>query len=166
MSGIWGRSNGPFTEHIGSMEPCDILTAMNFHHFPWEAILFGLIKLLKVFGIIPGAMAAFGLRRLYQKWRQNKAMSGWPATDATIQSGQVQKEGLRYWVELTYTYYVGEYRSGKHVHRFRREQDDDEFIRQIKDKRVQVHYNVSDPDKSVILDRDLEVIALLAPQFG
>ena len=127
MSGIWGRSNGPFTEHIGSMEPCDILTAMNFHHFPWEAILFGLIKLLKVFGIIPGAMAAFGLRRLYQKWRQNKAMSGWPATDATIQSGQVQKEGLRYWVELTYTYYVGEYRSGKHVHRFRREQDDDEF---------------------------------------
>ncbi len=160
-----GTFKRPVYGSIGSMEPCDILTAMNFHHIPWEAILFGLIKLLKVFGIIPGAMAAFGLRRLYQKWRQNKAMSGWPATDATIQSGQVQKEGLRYWVELTYTYYDGEYRSGKHVHRFRREQDDDEFIRQIKDKRVQVHYNVSDPDKSVILDRDLEMVALLAPQY-
>jgi hypothetical protein len=138
---------------------------MNLHHMPWEAILFGLIKLLKVFGIIPGAMAAFGLRRLHQKWRQNKAMSGWPATDATIQSGEAHGEGWHHWVELTYTYYVGEYRSGKHVHRFRRQEDAYEFVRQVKDKRVQVHYNASDPDKSVILDRDLEMVALLAPQF-
>ena len=61
--------------------------------------------------------------------------------------------------------YLGEYRSGKHLHHFRREEDADEFVRQIKDKRVQVHYNASDPDKSVILDRDLEMIALMAPQI-
>jgi hypothetical protein len=60
---------------------------------------------------------------------------------------------------------LGEYRSGKHLHHFRREEDADEFVRQIKDKRVQVHYNASDPDKSVILDRDLEMIALMAPQI-
>jgi hypothetical protein len=105
------------------------------------------------------------VRRLYQKWRQNKARAGWPATDGTIQSGQVHKQGLRYWVELTYTYYLGEYRSGKHVHHFRREEDADEFVRQVKDKHVQVHYNASKPDDSVILDRDLEVIVLLAPQY-
>ena len=66
---------------------------------------------------------------------------------------------------LPYTYYLGEYRSGKHVHHFRREEDADEFVRQVKDKHVQVHYNASKPDNSVILDRDLEVIALLAPQY-
>jgi len=38
-------------------------------------------------------------------------------------------------------------------------------VRQVKDKHVQVHYDVSSPDKSVILDRDLELIALLAPQY-
>jgi superfamily I DNA and RNA helicase len=72
---------------------------------------------------------------------------------------------MRYWVELTYTYCVGEYRSGKHVHHFRREEEADEFVRQVKDKHVQVHYEASNPDKSVILDRDLEVTALLAPQY-
>jgi hypothetical protein len=139
---------------------------MHFHHIPWGEIVFVLVKLLKMFGIIPGAIAAFGVKKFYQKWRQNQAMSGWPATDATIQSGEVHKKGWRsFWVELTYTYFVGEYRSGKHVHRFHREEDADEFVRQVKDKKVQVHYNASDPDKSVILDRDLEVIALLAPQF-
>jgi hypothetical protein len=139
---------------------------MDLHNVHWEWLIWGLIKFLKVFGIIPGAIAAFGVRKLYQKWRQNQAMAGWPATDATILNGQVHKEGFRrFWVELTYTYYVGEYRSGMHVHRFRREEDAEEFVRQVKDKRVQVHYNASDPNKSVILDRDLEVIALLAPQF-
>jgi hypothetical protein len=80
-------------------------------------------------------------------------------------AGRFISKGWRFWVELTYTYYVGEYRSGKHVHHFRREEEADEFVRQVKDKRVQVHYDASDPDKSVILDRDLEVIALLAPQY-
>jgi hypothetical protein len=156
----------PFAAHIDSLGPCGILSGMNFHHIPWGEVVFVLVKLLKMFGIIPGALAAFGVRKLYQKWRQNKAMDGWPATEATIQSGEVHNKGWRtFWVEITYIYYVGEYRTGKHVHRFHREEDADEFVRQVKDKRVQVHYNASDPDKSVILDRDLEVIVLLAPQF-
>ena len=139
---------------------------MNLHSIHWEWLLWGLIKFLKIFGVIPGAIAAFGVKKLYQKWRQNQAMAGWPATDATIQGGEVHKKGWRsFWVEFTYTYYLVEYRSGKHLHHFRREEDADEFVRQIKDKRVQVHYNASDPDKSVILDRDLEMIALMAPQI-
>ncbi|MGA3032967.1 MAG: DUF3592 domain-containing protein [Terracidiphilus sp.] len=142
-----------------------ILIPMGPHHIPWEALIFGIIKLLKVFGFIPGAIAAFGVRKLYQKWRQQKAIAGWPATDATIQSGQVHKQGWHTWVELTYTYFVGEYRSGTHVHNFRREAQADEFLRQVKDKRVHVHYDAGHPEKSVILDRDLEMVALLAPSY-
>jgi hypothetical protein len=139
---------------------------MDPHYVHWEWLLWGLIKFLKVFGIIPGAIAAFGIRKFYQKWRQNQALAGWPATDAMIQSGEVHKKGWRsFWAELTYTYFVGEYRTGRYVRHFRREETADEFIRQVKDKRVQVHYNGSNPDKSVILDRDLEMIAMLAPEY-
>jgi hypothetical protein len=142
-----------------------ILNPMSSHHIPWEWLIFGLVKLLKVFGIIPGAIAAFGVRKLYQRWRQNKAIAGWPATDATIQSGTVHKEGWRVWVELTYTYFVSEYRSGTYVHKLRSEEQAEEFLRQVKDKHVLVHYNGSNPEKSVILDRDLELVALLTPSY-
>jgi hypothetical protein len=139
---------------------------MDQHFIHWEWLIWGLIKFLKIFGIIPGAMAAFGAKKLYQKWRQNKAMSGWPAVDGTVQSGEVHKKGWRsFWAEITYTYYVGEYRLGRYVRHFRRAENADEFVRQMKDKRVRVHYSDSNPDKSVILDRDLEMIAMLAPQY-
>ena len=138
---------------------------MHSHHIPWDILFFGLIKLLKIFGVIPGAIAALGVRKLYQKWRQNQAMAGWPATDATILSGQVHKEGWRVWVELSYSYFVGEYRSGTYVHKLRSEEQAEDFIRQVKDKRVHVHYNADNPERSVILDRDLEMIALLTPQM-
>ena len=139
---------------------------MNFHHLPSETVLLVLFKLLKTFGLIPGAIAANWVRKQVQKWKQNRAIEGWPATDATIQSGQVQKQGLwSYWAEVTYTYYVDEYRVGKYVRHFRREDHADDFVREIKDKRVHVHYEANNPDKSVILDRDLEMIALLAPQY-
>ena len=135
-------------------------------HITWEWALVAL-KLLKTFGIIPGAIAAYSVQKMLQRRRQKHAIEGWPATEATIQSGTVHKEGLRrYWAEVTYSYYVGEYRSGSYLRLFRREADADEFIRQLKDKRVRVHYNGSDAEKSVILDRDVEMIAMLAPQFG
>jgi uncharacterized protein DUF3592 len=139
---------------------------MNIHQIPWEPLLLGALKLVKVFGIIPGAVAAFGVRKFYQKRRQNRAMAGWPATDAIILSGQAHKESSRrIWVELTYSYYAGEYRAGKYIHRFRKEDEADEFIRQVKEKRIHVHYNRSDPEQSVILDRDVEMVVLLTPQL-
>lgn len=135
-------------------------------HIRWDLIVLAAFKLLKTFGIIPGAMAAYWLRKVYQKNRQKRAMEGWPATEATIYGGEVHAEGGRHWAEVTYTYFVGEYRSGKYVRNFRREAEADDFVRQLKDKRVRVHYNESKPDTSVLLDRDLELIVLLAPQYG
>ena len=139
---------------------------MTSGHVPWHLILLGSIKLLKTFGLIPGAIAAFGLRKLFQKLRQKRAIAGWPATEATIQSAKVHQEGVRrYWAEITYSYCVGEYRAGTYLRRFRKEDDADEFVRQLRDKRIQVRYKDSDPDNSVILDRDIEMVALLTPQL-
>lgn len=140
---------------------------MDPHHLPWRLILLAAFKLLAKLGIIPGTFVAFGLRRLYQRRRQDRAFAAWPATEARLLYGKVHSEGPRqYWVELTYSYYVDEYRSGKHVHRFRKEEDADEFVRKVKDKRLQVRYNPAKPDESVILDRDLEMVALLTPLPG
>jgi len=139
---------------------------MDWRHIPWHLLPLAL-KLLAKFGLIPGAAVGLGAKKLYQKRRQNKAFVGWPSTEARIQYGKVTSDGPRqHWVELTYSYFVDEYRSGTHVHRFKRDEEADEFLRQIKDKRLQVRYNPAKPDESVILDRDLEMVALLTPLRG
>jgi hypothetical protein len=136
-------------------------------HNNWELIIVSAIKLLKTFGLIPGSVGAFWLRRFFQKRIQQKAMEGWPAADAQVfGSGEVRREGRRYWAEITYTYYVGEYRAGRYVRAFKSEFLACEFLVQLRDKTIRVHYRMDDPDKSVILDRDLEMIVLLAPQYG
>jgi len=140
---------------------------MDLRHVPWHLILPAALKLLAKFGLIPGAAAGFGVKKLYQKWRQNKAFTGWVSTEARVQYGKVTSEGPRqHWVELTYTYFVEEYRSGTHVHRFKKEEEADDFLSQIKDKRLQVRYNPAKPDESVILDRELEMVVMLAPLRG
>ncbi|MDR3739377.1 MAG: DUF3592 domain-containing protein [Terracidiphilus sp.] len=139
---------------------------MNTQTIHWWPYLWGGVKLLKTFGLLPGAIAAIGMRRFYQKWRQRSAMEGWPTVDGTVQSGKVHQEGTRnYWAEITYTYYVGEYRSGHYVRHFRKEEQADDFVRQLKDKHVQVRYDERKPDTSVLLERDLEMIVMLTPEM-
>jgi hypothetical protein len=139
---------------------------MDWRHIPWHLLPLAL-KLLAKFGLIPVAAVGIGMKKLYQKRRQSRAASGWPSTDATVQGGKVQKHGPRhYWVELTYTYFVEEYRTGTHVHRFRKEDEAEEFLRQVKDKRIQVRYNPGKPGESAILDRDLEMVVMLSPLRG
>lgn len=137
------------------------------HNFTsnWNFYFFLILKLLKSFGLIPGAVAAYWLRGVFQKWRQQRAVDGWPVTEATILWGKVEKEGpRRFWAEITYSYCVGEYRSGTHLRRFKREEDADDFIRLIKDKRLQIRYKESAPENSTILDRDLELVAPMQMQ--
>ena len=139
---------------------------MNTPTIHWWPFFWGGIKLLKTFGLLPGAIAAIGLRRLYQKWRQRRALEGWPTVEGAVQSGQVHHEGTRnYWVEIAYTYFVGEYRLGHYVKHFRSEEAAYSFVAQLKDKRVQVRYDERKPDTSVLLDRDLEMIVLLQPEL-
>ena len=138
---------------------------MNFDHLRIGIWILWILKLLKILGLPLGAAAALGIRKLYQKWKQNQALA-WPVANGIILGGSVQTGGRgMVWVELTCSYFAAEYRAGKHLHRFRRTEQAEEFIRQVKDKQIQVRYKESDPDKSVILDRDLEMIALLTPQL-
>jgi hypothetical protein len=165
MLGIEERESlAPFPVAAAPMS-CD--TGGQMHsHYDWGLIVLSAIKFLKVFGFIPGAVAAFAIRRFVQKRLQRKAMEGWPAADARIHGGNVHHEGRRFWAEITYSYYVGEYRSGTYVRGFKREEQADDFARQLKDKTVRVHYKEADPDRSVLLDRDIELIVLLAPQYS
>ena len=130
----------------------------------WEFLVALTVKLLAKFGLIPGFIAAFGVQKFRQKYRQRKAVEGWPSTEANIQWCKVHHEGVRnFWVEVTYSYYVGEYFSGTYIRRFTKEAQADDFARQLRDQRLQVHYKPGEPANSVILDRDLEMVALLAP---
>jgi hypothetical protein len=147
-------------------ETYGILTAMNTQTINWWPFFWGGIKLLKTFGLLPGALAAIGVRHLYQKWRQRRALEGWPTVEGAVQSGEVHGEGRwSHWVEITYTYYVGEYRLGHYVKHFRSEDAAYSFAAQLKDKHLQVHYDMNNPDKSVLLERELEMIALLQPEL-
>ena len=136
--------------------------AMQAGHLHFEYI-FVVIKLLKTFGLLPGAVAAYFMKRWWQKVRQQRAMNGWPSVEGVVVGGQVVKQGpWSYWAEIAYSYCVGEYRSGMYVRSFRREEEADAFVREMRDKRPRVHYKESTPDTSTMLDRDLEMIAPLS----
>ena len=139
---------------------------MDSNSFHWAYFVALGIKLLAKFGLIPGFIAAFGIQKFRQKYRQRKAVEGWPATEATVQIGRVHQDGPRnYWAEITYSYFVSEYRSGTYIRHFKTEDQAADFVREMKDRRIQVRYKESDPENSVILDRDLELIGLLVPQL-
>lgn len=141
---------------------------MNPSQIHWGPLIAIAVKVLAKFGLIPGAAAGMGVRKRYQKRRQRRAIESWPSAEACILGGygHVHREGSRsHWVELTYTYFVDEYRSGKYVRKFRKEEEAEEFIRKIKDKRLQLRYNPAKPDESVLLEHDVEMQALVAPQL-
>jgi hypothetical protein len=105
------------------------------------------------------------------RWRKNRnenAAQGWPSVEGRIQSGKVTPipKTSRSLATLNYTYFIEEYRTGKYVHEFTNEDDADNFVRQMKDKTVQIRYNQSNPDKSVLEQRTVEQYILLTPRFG
>ncbi len=124
----------------------------------WE-YFYIIIKLLKMFGLLPGAVAAYATKNWWQKRRQQRAQEGWPSVDGVVVGAKVTKQGWRsYWAVITYSYCVGEYRSGTYIKKFSRADDADAFARELRDKRPRVHYKDSAPDVSTLLDRDLEML--------
>ena len=106
--------------------------------------------------------------RRWRKSRDENAAQGWPSVEGCIQSGTVKPipKTSHFHATLAYTYFVGEYRTGKYEHDFNNEADADNFVRTMKDKRVQIRYKQSNPDKSVLEQRTLEQYILLSPRFG
>jgi hypothetical protein len=95
-------------------------------------------------------VAVYWRRR--QKRRREAAAAGWPSVEALILYGQVLPvpKTSCFLATLKYSYFVGEYRSGEYVQEFARELDADDFIRQLKDKRLPIRYNPDRPEKSVL----------------
>ncbi len=106
--------------------------------------------------------------RRWQKRRRENIAQGWPSVEGVILSGSVAPlpKTSCFLATLQYTYLVEEYRTGKYVHEFARESEADDFLRQLKDKRVPIRYNPTNPDKSVLEQSVVEQHAQLSPRFG
>jgi hypothetical protein len=102
----------------------------------------------------------------WQKRRRENIAQAWPFVEGVILSGTVERirKTSHYNATLQYSYFVEEYRTGTYVHEFAKEPEADEFVRQLKDKRVQIRYKQSNPNKSVLEQRVVEQIVLLAPR--
>jgi len=107
----------------------------------------------------------------FRRWRKSRRESiaqSWPSVEGRIVSGNVSPitKTTRFHATLQYTYFIEEYRTGKYIHEFQKEADADDFLRQMKDQRVQIRYKQSDPDKSVLEQSVVEQLVLLTPRFG
>jgi hypothetical protein len=113
------------------------------------------------------AWAAVYWRR-WQKRRREGIAQGWPSVEAVILNGTVAPvpKTSCFLATLRYTYFVDEYRTGKYIHEFAKESEADDFVRQLKDKRVPIRYNPTNADKSVLEQSVVEQHARLSPRFG
>jgi hypothetical protein len=138
--------------------------------FPWHNVMrswhvwFYLLKWPLYF--IAGWAAIY-----FRRWRKSSAedaAQGWPSVEGIIISGDFKPipKTNRVHAVLQYTYFVGEYRSGRYGHEFAGEDEAGEFVRQMKNKRVQIRYKESNPDVSVLEQSVVEQHVLLAPRFG
>ena len=131
----------------------------------------GTVRLCKsIFRGVSYFIAAWGalfIRRWLKRHRERVAQS-WPLVEGVILNGAVTRirRTSHFHATLNYTYFVGEYRTGKYIHEFPKKAQAEAFVQQMKDKPVQIRYKPSNPDKSVLEQRVIEQHILLAPHFG
>ncbi|MGA1980844.1 MAG: DUF3592 domain-containing protein [Acidobacteriaceae bacterium] len=106
-----------------------------------------------------------------RRWRKNRdenAAQGWPSVEGLIISAEATRiaKTSRFIVTLKYSYFLTEYHYGEYIHDFANEVDAKEFASQLRNKRIQVRYNQSKPNKSVLEQRTIEQYILLTPRFG
>jgi hypothetical protein len=100
------------------------------------------------------------------RWLQRKRAAGWPVADGRIESVAVSKPSFSftakrgyYVAELGYSYSVaGSRNSGRYKRDFPTEKEADEFVRDLKDKAVVVHYNPANSSSSVLLEADMAAV--------
>ena len=100
------------------------------------------------------------------RWLQRKRASGWPTTEGRIQSVEVSKPSFSfttkrgyYVANIGYSYSVaGTLNSGRYKRDFPTEREADEFVRDLQDKAVVVHYNPGNPSSSALLEADMAAV--------
>ena len=108
---------------------------------------------------------ALALNSILIRWKQRREETeqDWPSVEGNIQYASVAVTATsspsifdsmknEYCVTLEYSYFVGEYRSGKYVRVFGDdfESEANDLVERMKDKKVRVRYNPSNPDESVL----------------
>ena len=106
-----------------------------------------------------------------RRWRKTRAEAdaqGWPSVQGRIISSVAApvESTARFMVTLEYSFFLDEYHYGKYIHEFSKDSDAQEFARQLKDKHIQIRYDQSNPDKSVLEQSVVEQHIQLAPRFG
>lgn len=116
------------------------------------------------FGIAWGVLF---FRRWNKRRREQNAQS-WPSVQGCIISGAVKPipKTNRHMATLTYSYCVDEYYSGKYTHEFAKEAEADDFVRQMKDKRILIRYKDGKPSVSILEQSMVEQTVALSPVRG
>jgi hypothetical protein len=98
-----------------------------------------------------GAWAVIAWRR-FRRTQKNDSARGWPSVEGVIVDGQVKPipKTRLFLATITYSYFVEEYRAGKYLREFSKEADADEFVRGLKDRRLQIRYKPDKPDTSIL----------------
>lgn len=100
------------------------------------------------------------------RWRNTRDEAnalGWPSAEGRIISSVAARVAntSRFMVTLEYSFFLEEYHYGKCMHEFSKENEANEFACKLKDKRVQIRYKQSNPDKSVLEQSVIEQHILL-----
>ena len=97
------------------------------------------------------------------RWLRRNRAAGWPVADGRIESVEVSKPSFSfttkrgyYVADLGYSYSVaGTLNSGRYRREFPTEHDAGEFVRDLQDKAVAVHYKSTRPSSSALLESDI-----------
>jgi hypothetical protein len=100
------------------------------------------------------------------RWFRRKRAAGWPTADGRIESVEVNKPSFSfttkrgyYVAELGFSYSVaGTPHSGRYRREFPTEHEANEFVRDLQDKAVVVHYNPGKPSSSAMLESDIAAL--------
>jgi hypothetical protein len=95
-----------------------------------------------------------GIRYLVWRGRIHLRHSGdgWIPVNGRILSGEVKDlPNLKQWVvSLTYSYFVGEFRSGQYSSMFGSEAEAADYLREARDEQVIIRHHPSRPDRSTL----------------
>ena len=113
------------------------------------------------------------LNRILQSWKERKdeIAANWPSIEGHVQFASVTPNGNRahgspqFSAALEYSYFVGEYRSGKYTQDFFTESEANDFAQAMNDKKVQIRYNPVKPDKSVLDESSIQQPTMFATRL-
>jgi hypothetical protein len=123
----------------------------------------GLLRLIAY----PVAFASAAIAAWWHRRTQKIALE-WPSIEGCVQFVSVAPitDSSSYSATLEYSYFVEEYRSGSYSQEFPSEEEANNFAQGMKDKRIPIHYNPRDPDKSVLEDEDVDGLAQPTSPLG